>query len=210
MTDTRNDTRRALIRVRPAELTPEPRTHGGPERTGDIGEIVRLIRELAEYEREPQAAVATEEMIRLSLFGDAFGTHQRGGVTVNGVPRSGPVAECFMGEVRESGEPDTHAHWRVQGFALFFTNYSTWLGRPGLYLEDLFVRPSHRGCGLGKALLCEVVRTAARRGCARVEWNVLDWNTPALEFYRRLGAVGMTEWTIHRLSGEAIDRVAGM
>lgn len=205
MSATHSDKARPAIRVRPAEAT-----------GSDIPEIVRLIRELAEYEREPDAAVATEEMIRLSLFGDSFGAHQRGHLTVNGVARSGPVAECFMGEVCEespsagAGEDGHSRAWRVQGFALFFTNYSTWLGRPGLYLEDLFVRPSQRGCGLGKALLCEVVRTAARRGCERVEWNVLDWNTPALEFYRRLGAVGMTEWTIHRLSGERIGRVAGM
>lgn len=180
-----------LLRVRPAE-------------PHDVREIVTLIRELAEYEREPQAAVATEGMIGAALFGDAFGLHQRGQTTVSGVPRSGPVAECFMGEVRDQDR----APWRTQGLALFFCNFSTWLGTPGLYLEDLYVRPSQRGRGLGKALLCEVARVAALRGCRRVEWSVLDWNTPAIEFYQRLGARAMTEWTVHRLAGEAIADVA--
>ena len=94
------------------------------------------------------------------------------------------------------------------GFALFFHNFSTWQGRRGLYLEDLFVRPAMRGRGIGKALLCELARIAMERGCARMEWAVLDWNTPAIEFYRSLGAVPMDEWTIFRLTAPAIGRLA--
>lgn len=181
---------RSSVRVRPA--TP-----------ADTGLIVQLIRDLAEYEREPAAAVATEEMIRASIFGDGFGAMQRSGATVNGVERRGPVAECLIGEA--GGGPS----WTPEGFALFFTNYSTWLGKPGVYLEDLFVRPHARGAGLGKALFVEVARIAVARGCERMEWAVLDWNKLAIDFYQSLGAVGMTEWTTNRLAGEALRRVGG-
>lgn len=174
----------------------------------DCGLIVQLIRDLAEYEREPQAAIATEEMIRSSIFGDAYGIAQRMGPTINGVKRSGPVAECLIGEV--SSEDQVGGAWRAEGFALFFMNYSTWLGRPGVYLEDLFVRPASRGVGLGKSLFVEIARIAIARGCERMEWNVLDWNTPAIDFYRSLGAKGMDEWTIHRLAGDALRKIGGV
>lgn len=157
--------------------------------------ILGLIRALAEYERAPEQAVATPELIERHLFGDTFqGRH------VSSASRNGPVAECLIGEV--DGTP--------HGFALFFHNYSTWTGRPGLYLEDLFVTPGARGNGLGKALLVRLARIARERGCARMEWNVLDWNTPALEFYRALGAEPLSEWTIHRVSGSALDRLADL
>lgn len=152
----------------------------------DIPLILSLIRELAEYEKAPEQAVATPELIQRHLYGDGLGR--------------GPTAECVIGEV--DGQP--------QGFAVFFHNFSTWLGRPGMYLEDLFVRPAARGKGLGKALLAHVAGIAKGRGCQRYEWAVLDWNTPALEFYRGLGAAPMTQWTIHRVSGEALDRLAAL
>ncbi len=138
--------------------------------------IVALIAELADYERAPEQALATVELIEQHLFG----------------PR--PMAECLIGLV--DGLP--------QGFALFFHNFSTWMGKPGIYLEDLFVRPAARGEGLGKALFTAVATIAVERGCGRMDWMVLDWNTPAIDFYTRLGAVGMTEWTGFRLSGEGL------
>lgn len=159
------------LRIRPA--TPD-----------DVGLILSLIRELAEYEREPASAVATPELIRLHLFGEGLGR--------------GPSAECVIGEVDGA----------AQGFALFFHNYSTWIGKPGMYLEDLFVRPAARGAGLGKALLAHVARIAVERGCERFEWAVLDWNEPAIGFYERLGAKPMSEWTTFRLAGDALRRVA--
>ncbi|MBI5865854.1 MAG: GNAT family N-acetyltransferase, partial [Planctomycetes bacterium] len=109
----------------------------------------------------------------------------------------GPVAEALIGEI--DGVP--------QGFALYFSNFSTWLARPGIYLEDLFVRPATRGRGLGKALLVELARIALRRGCGRLEWSVLDWNEPAIGFYKALGAVPMNEWTVFRLTGESLERL---
>lgn len=159
------------LRIRPA--TPD-----------DVGLVLSLIRELAEYEREPASAVATPELLRRHLFGEGLGR--------------GPTAECVIGEV--GGAPE--------GFALFFHNYSTWIGKPGMYLEDLFVRPAARGAGLGKALLAHVARIATDRGCERFEWAVLDWNEPAIGFYQRLGAKPMTEWTTFRLAGDALRRVA--
>lgn len=151
----------------------------------DIGLILALIRELAEYERAPEQAVATPDLIRRHLFGEGLG--------------DGPVAECVIGELEGA----------AQGFAVYFHNFSTWLGRPGMYLEDLFVRPAARGAGLGEALLRHVARIAVDRGCGRFEWSVLDWNTPAIGFYRKLGAVAMDEWTVYRVSGPALLRLAG-
>jgi GNAT superfamily N-acetyltransferase len=164
------------IMIRPA--TPE-----------DVPLILALIKELAEYERAPEAAVATPELIRKHIFGLGLAPGEVGG--------RGPTAECVIGEV--DGEP--------QGFAVFFHNFSTWLGKPGMYLEDLFVRPRARGVGLGKALLCHVARVAVERGCGRMEWSVLDWNEPAIGFYKKLGAVAMDEWTVYRVSGEALARL---
>ncbi|MFA6044622.1 MAG: GNAT family N-acetyltransferase [Phycisphaerales bacterium] len=148
----------------------------------DVGLIVQLIKELAEYEREPLAAEATPAMIHEALFGPQ------------------PACECLIGTV--DGE--------AQGFALFFHNFSTWKGKRGVYLEDLFVRPAARGVGLGKALLARLAKIAIERGCPRMEWNVLDWNEPALRFYRALGAEPLSEWTIHRLTGDALSRLAAL
>ncbi|MFZ4573234.1 MAG: GNAT family N-acetyltransferase [Phycisphaerales bacterium] len=159
-----------------------------PATEADIPQILALVRELAEYEREPDQAKATPQQIRRALFGDP---------TRDG--RGAGVAECVMGEIEGN----------VQGMALFFMNFSTWTGQPGIYLEDLFVRPASRGRGLGKALLTQLARIAVSRGCTRFEWSVLDWNTPAIEFYKHLGAVPMSEWTVHRLAGEQLARLAG-
>ena len=148
----------------------------------DIPVILALIHGLAEYEKaRPDEAPVDEAVLRESLFG------------------AEPAAEVLLAEV--DGES--------AGLALFFHNFSTWQGRRGLYLEDLFVRPALRGRGVGKALLCELARIAMERGCARMEWAVLDWNKPSIEFYRSLGAVPMDEWTIFRLTGPAIGRLAG-
>jgi GNAT superfamily N-acetyltransferase len=146
--------------------------------------ILALIRELAEYERAPEEAVATPELITRHLFGEGFGR--------------GPTAECLIGEI----------DGRAEGMALFFHNFSTWLGKPGVYLEDLFVRPRARGRGLGKALLVHVAKIARERGCGRLEWAVLDWNEPAIGFYKSLGATAMDEWTVYRVSGEGLERLA--
>lgn len=142
----------------------------------DVGLILELIGELAAYEREPDAVEATEAGLRRHLFGEG--------------PGGGPSAECVIGEL----------DGRAEGFALYFSNFSTWRGRPGLYLEDLFVRPGARGKGLGRALLLELARIALARDCGRMEWAVLDWNTPAIDFYRSLGAVALDEWTVFRLT----------
>lgn len=158
-----------------------------PATPADISLILQLIRELAEYERAPQDAIATNELIHESLFGKGVGNNSRG-----------PSAECVIGEI--DGVP--------QGFALFFHNYSTWKGRCGMYLEDLFVRPAARDKGLGKALLVHLAKIAVSRGCARFEWAVLDWNTPAIDFYKSLGAEPMSEWTIYRVTGDALTNLA--
>lgn len=155
----------------------------------DVPLILELIRDLAEYERAPENAVATPDLIMEHLFGRAPGSESR---------TTGPIAECLIGEV----------DGRAEGFAVFFHNFSTWIGKPGLYLEDLFVRPRSRGVGLGKALLVELAKIARDRGCGRMEWAVLDWNTPAIEFYKSLGATAMDEWTVYRVEGAAIARLA--
>lgn len=147
----------------------------------DLDTIIELIHALAEYEREPEAVRLERETLRAHLFG----------------PR--PYAEVVLAETAEGSSA---------GFALFFHNFSTWEGRPGIWLEDLFVRPEYRGHGYGKALLAELARLAVERGCARLEWSVLDWNEPSIAFYRGLGAVAMDEWTTYRLSGEALAALA--
>jgi GNAT superfamily N-acetyltransferase len=151
-----------------------------PAAPTDIPLILALIAELADYEKLAHEAIADAA----SLEHDLFGTR--------------PYAEVLIAEVDGEGA----------GFALYFHNYSTFLGKPGLYLEDLFVRPRFRGLGLGKRLMQELARIAIARGCGRFEWSVLDWNTPAIEFYRRLGAVGMDEWTVQRVSGDALRALA--
>ena len=147
----------------------------------DVGLLLDLIRELAVYEKEPDAAKATPDQLHEGLFG----------------PR--PTAEAVIAEW--DGEP--------AGFALFFHNYSTWTGKPGLYLEDLFVRESVRGKGIGKALLLHLASIARERGCRRMEWSVLDWNTSAIEFYEALGAKPQSEWTVYRLDESALETLVG-
>ena len=151
-----------------------------PATPDDVPLIRQLIAELADYERLAHAAVATDDDLRAQLFGER------------------PAAEVLIGEL--DGEP--------AGFALFFHNFSTFLGKRGLYLEDLFVRPAARGAGLGKHLMAALARIAVQRDCGRFEWSVLDWNAPAIGFYRRIGAVGMDEWTVQRLEGEALHALA--
>ena len=146
-------------------------------RREDVPAIVGLIEELALYERQPGDCHADPRLLEQHLFG----------------PK--PFAEAIVAET--AGE--------VFGFALFFHNYSTWLTRPGLYLEDLYVRPERRGMGAGKALLVELARIAAARGCGRMEWSVLTWNEPAIGFYRALGAVPMDGWRTYRLTGDALE-----
>ena len=151
-----------------------------PARVDDVPVILELIRDLARYERAPEEVVATEEQLNAVLFGDR---------------RVAEVLLAFEGQ-------------SPVGFAVYFYNFSTWLGRPGLYLEDLFVKPEKRGKGYGRALLVELAKVARDRGCGRMEWAVLDWNEPAIKFYRALGATPMHEWTVFRLTREEIARLA--
>jgi GNAT superfamily N-acetyltransferase len=146
----------------------------------DVPLILELIRGLAEYERMSDQVVATEAGLREALFG------------------AQPSAEVIV----------AYADDRPAGFALFFHNFSTFLGRRGLYLEDLFVKPEFRRLGIGRRLLTELARIAVERGCGRFEWSVLDWNAPAIEFYKRLGARPLDEWTIFRMTGDALTRLA--
>jgi GNAT superfamily N-acetyltransferase len=148
----------------------------------DVPLILSLIKALAEYERLADEAVATEAGLRESLFGPQARAE---------------VAIAYTGE-----EP--------VGFAVWFHNYSTFLGRAGLYLEDLFVLQEWRGRGIGRQLLAYVARVAVARGCGRMEWSVLDWNEPAIRFYRRMGARAMDEWTVYRLTGEALTQFASV
>src|SRR5437764_14336596 len=146
----------------------------------DVPLILRFIRDLAVYEKLEHKVIATEASLRQTLFGN---------------PRFAEVVFAVV-EKEEAG------------FALFFHNYSTFLGQPGIYLEDLFVKPDMRGRGLGKALLAHLARLARERGCGRLEWAVLDWNTPSINFYKSLGAVPLSDWEILRLTGEALHRLA--
>ena len=152
-----------------------------PATPADVPTILRFVRDLASFEREPDAVRATEPMLAEALFGAT------------------PAAEAVMAEL--DGAP--------VGFALFFHNFSTWTGRRGLYLEDLYVKPEARGRGAGAALLRHLAGLALDRGCARFEWSVRDWNAVAIAFYRAMGAVGQEEWTVQRVSGDALTRLAG-
>ena len=151
-----------------------------PATPADIPQILIFIRALATYEREPDAVTATEA----DLMRDGFGPN--------------PFYFCLIAE--HEGIP--------AGFALYFFNYSTWTGRPGLYLEDLFVHPEFRGFGIGKALLQQVAAIAVEKGCPRLQWEVLDWNTPAIDFYRAMGAEFLDAWRNVRVTGEALHRLA--
>lgn len=148
----------------------------------DVPVLLELVHELAVYEREPDGVEATEQMLHTALFGPA------------------PAASCHVA-LGGDGE--------VAGFALWYVTFSTWKGLPGLWLEDLFVRPSARGRGLGKALLQELAAVCVTRGYPRFEWWVLDWNTPSIGFYRSLGAVPQDEWTTFRVDGQALVELAG-
>lgn len=147
----------------------------------DVPQILAFVRALALYEREPDAVLATEA----DFLRDGFGPN--------------PFYFCLIAET--DGAP--------AGFALYFFNYSTWLGRPGLYLEDLFVLPEYRGLGVGKALLQQVAAIAVEKNCPRLQWEVLDWNTPAIDFYKAMGAEFLDEWRNVRVTGKALLRLAG-
>lgn len=151
-----------------------------PATIAEIPVILQLVRGIAEYERLSHEVVATEESLRESLFG------------------ARPAAEVAIG----------YAGTEPAGFAVYFHNYSTFLGRAGLYLEDIFVKPEWRRQGLGRQLLAHVAEVAVFRGCVRLEWAVLDWNEPAIRFYEKLGARAMDEWTVYRMTGEALERLA--
>jgi len=151
-----------------------------PATAADVPIILELIRALATYERAPNEVTATEDGLNKVLFGEK------------------PAAEVLL-----AFEDET-----AVGFAVFFHNFSTWLGRPGLYLEDLFVRPEDRGKGYGRALLIHLAKIARDRGCGRMEWAVLDWNDPAIQFYHKLGAKPMEEWTVFRLTRDGIAKLA--
>ena len=151
-----------------------------PATEHDVPVILHMIKALAEYERLSHKVVATEEKLRASLFGLR------------------PAAEVVIGRAGDE----------AAGFAVFFPTYSTFLAQPGLYLEDLFVEPRWRGRGLGRKLLAHVAGVAAGRGCGRLDWSVLDWNEPAIRFYRGLGAEPVADWSVFRLTGDALARLA--
>ncbi len=150
----------------------------GPD---DVPALVGMVRDLATFEREPDAVEADDAMVAAALFADA--------------------PEVFATVADDDGE--------LLGMAIHFRNFSTWTGRVGIYLEDLYVRPEHRGRGVGRALLADLARTAVDRGYARVDWAVLDWNRTAIDFYRSVGARPMLGWTGYRLDGAALDRLGG-
>jgi GNAT superfamily N-acetyltransferase len=158
----------------------DPEIAIAPATPADVPLIVTLIRELATYEREPESATATDADLHAALFGDR------------------PAAEALI--ARLDGDP--------VGFALFFHNFSTWTGRRGIYLEDLYVRPSARQFGVGRRLFEDLARIAVERGCKRIDWAVLDWNETAIAFYRRVGGEMQTDWRIFRLTGRELERMA--
>jgi len=153
-----------------------------PTQPSDVPVILSFIRKLAEYEKLSHEVVADEDTLRESLFS------------------ANPTAEVLLAYVGDN----------PVGFAVYFRNFSTFLGRSGMYLEDLFVEPAYRGRGIGKAILAHVAKVAKERGCQRLNWAVLNWNRPAIEFYRGLGAVLLDDWTVCRLSGSALDELANV
>lgn len=152
-----------------------------PAAPGDAAIVLRFAKELAEYEREPDAVVSTEAMMHAALFGEK------------------PLAEALIAE----------ADGTAVGFAVFYHTFSTWTGRKGIWLDDLYVTPEARGSGAGKALLSTLAGICLDRDCARFEWWVLDWNEPAIGFYRSIGAAPMDEWTTQRVTGDALVKLAG-
>lgn len=152
-----------------------------PARPADVADILAMVRELADYEHALHEVVATEQQLTEALFS---------------------AHPALFGLVAELDDGS------LAGFALYFRNFSTWLGRHGIYLEDLYVRPQYRGDGLGRALLAELAHLCVEQGYGRLEWWVLDWNEPALGFYRSLGAEPMDEWTVQRVTGDALNRLA--
>ena len=163
-------------------MTPAADVRIVPATERDVPTVLSLIRALAEYEQLAHEVEATEDDIRDSLFGDW------------------PGAEVVLAYIGSD----------LAGFALFFHNYSTFLGRRGLYLEDLFVLPAYRGKGVGRRLLAHLARIALERRCGRMEWWVLDWNESAIRFYRSIGALPMDDWTVYRLTGDALARLADL
>ena len=147
----------------------------------DVPVILKFVRELAQYENAAHEVVATEEVLHQSMFGKTRYAH-------------GLIVETGVEAV---------------GFALYFFSFSTWQGRPGLYLEDLYIAPQHRNAGIGKAVLRRLAQIALAHGCGRFEWSVLDWNEPSIRFYEKMGAVAQKEWVRYRLSGEALEALAG-
>jgi GNAT superfamily N-acetyltransferase len=158
---------------------PEPEIRVATEE--DVPLILRFIKELATYERLSHEVSVTEELLTDSLFGERR------------------VAEALLGYLEDD----------PAGFAIFFHNFSTFLGKPGIYLEDLYVRPEFRGAEVGLALLVHLAKVARERGCGRLEWSVLDWNEPAIGFYKGIGASPVSGWTVYRVSGEALEELAG-
>jgi ribosomal protein S18 acetylase RimI-like enzyme len=150
----------------------------------DVGVLLDLIKGLAEFEKLSHEVVATEELLHEQLFG------------------AKPSAEVLICEIKENDQ------WLNAGFALFFTSFSTFLAKPGIYLEDLYIKPELRSRGLGKKMLTELARIAVSRGCRRLEWSVLDWNVRARAFYEGLGASPLTEWTVHRIAGPRLEKLA--
>lgn len=155
-----------------------------PATAADVPQILAFVRELAAYEREPHAVYATEA----DLLRDGFGESR--------------CFECIMAEVVEAGA------CTAAGFALYFNNYSTWRGHAGIHIEDLYVRPAHRGKGIGKALLTRVAENAVAEGCTRLQWDVLEWNTPAIGFYEQMGAQMLMDWRTMRVTGDALPALA--
>jgi GNAT superfamily N-acetyltransferase len=155
-----------------------------PATPADVPQILAFIRDLATYEREPDAVHATEA----DLLRDGFGPEKR--------------FDCLIAELKESGATVP------AGFALYFHNYSTWRGHAGIHIEDLYVNPEHRGNGIGKALLTRVAAIAVAEGCSRLQWDVLEWNTPAIGFYEQMGAKMLMDWRTMRVTGEALPSLA--
>lgn len=151
---------------------------------GDVPLILELIKGLAEFEKLAHEVVATEALLREQLFS------------------AKPAAEVIICEIKENGA------WKSAGFALFFTSFSTFLAKPGIYLEDLFIKPEIRSRGLGKKMLSHLAQIAVARGCGRLEWSVLDWNVRARAFYEALGATPLNEWTVHRVAGSELESLA--